>query len=57
MSLREGNQEFNAIGFGLGDKLDLLTNEVDIVFHLAENQFRGNKEIQLQILDILPSGK
>jgi single-stranded-DNA-specific exonuclease len=55
MSLSDGNQVFNAIGFGLGDKLGSITNKIDIVFHLSENQYRGTKEIQLQVLDIMPS--
>jgi single-stranded-DNA-specific exonuclease len=45
---------FGAIGFGLGNKLDLVSNKkpVDIVYHIDENEFNGNVSIQLRLKDL-----
>ena len=47
---------FNGIGFGLSDKLELLTtyDKVDVVFQLEENNFFGTPELQMMIKDIRP---
>jgi single-stranded-DNA-specific exonuclease len=43
-----------AIGFGLGDKLDLISGgrRFDAVFNLEENEWNGTKSIQLKVKDI-----
>ncbi|MCT4582458.1 MAG: single-stranded-DNA-specific exonuclease RecJ [Flavobacteriales bacterium] len=48
---------FNGIGFGLGEKLDLLTQQqpVDVVFQIDENNFFGTPELQMMIKDIRPT--
>jgi single-stranded-DNA-specific exonuclease len=45
---------FDAIGFGLGDKFPNLKNgdSVDIVFNLQEDEWNGNKKIQLKLIDL-----
>ncbi|MFA4817464.1 MAG: single-stranded-DNA-specific exonuclease RecJ [Parcubacteria group bacterium] len=45
---------FDAIGFGFGDKYPDLKNgdKVDIVFNLQEDEWNGNKKIQLKLVDL-----
>jgi len=45
---------FEAIGFGLGDKFPDLKNgdKIDIVFNLQEDEWNGNKKIQLKLVDL-----
>ena len=46
--------DFNAIGFGLGNKLDLVTNKnkFDAIFSLEENEWKDTVTLQLQLRDI-----
>lgn len=53
--LKQGNSEsFGAIGFGLGNKLDLVTNKnkFDAIFSLEENEWKDTVTLQLQLRDI-----
>ena len=43
---------YNAIGFGLGDKIDLIKNEFNIAYTLDENTWNGFTSIQLLLKDI-----
>ena len=45
---------FEAIGFGLGEKFAALKkgDMVDVTFNLREDEWNGNKKIQLRIVDI-----
>lgn len=43
---------YNAIGFGLGAKIDRIHNDFDIAFSLDENEWNGIKSIQLVLKDI-----
>lgn len=43
---------YNAIGFGLGDKIDSIHNEFDIVYSLDENTWNDYTSIQLVLKDI-----
>jgi single-stranded-DNA-specific exonuclease len=51
---QNGSPAFGGIGFGMGDKLDLVTNQqpFDIVYHIDENEFNGNVAIQLRLKDL-----
>lgn len=53
-SLRKGDRSFQGIGFGMADKFELLSNAkpIDIVFTLEENEWNGNKSLQLRVTDI-----
>ncbi len=55
--LRQKETVMNGIAFNMHEKFFLLTNqkEVDIVFNIDENEWQGNKNIQLKIIDIRPS--
>ncbi|MFN4314983.1 MAG: single-stranded-DNA-specific exonuclease RecJ [Chitinophagaceae bacterium] len=56
-SLRQGNFQFNGIGFGLADKFELLSEgrQVDVVFKLDVNEWNNEKNLQLRIVDIKPT--
>ena len=43
---------YNAIGFNLGNKLELINNDFDIAYVLDENEWNGVKSIQLLLKDI-----
>ena len=53
--VKQGNSEsFGAISFGLGNKLDLVTNKkkFDAIFSLEENEWKDTVTLQLQLRDI-----
>ena len=53
--VKQGNSEsFGAIGFGLGNKLDLVANKnkFDAIFSLEENEWKDTVTLQLQFRDI-----
>ncbi len=43
---------YNAIGFGLGDKLSVTQNDFDIAYTLDENTWNGFTSVQLMLKDI-----
>lgn len=51
---QNGSSNFNAIGFGLGKKLDIVKNNhpFDAVYVVEENEWNGNVSLQLQLRDI-----
>lgn len=53
------NVVFDAIGFNLGEKLELLRNDnpIDIVFTIEENEWNGNVTLQLNLKDLKKSEK
>ncbi len=53
--VKQGNSEnFGAIGFGLGNKIELLNNPktFEAVYTIDENEFNGNITLQLRLKDI-----
>lgn len=53
--IKQGNSEsFGAIGFGLGNKLDLISHQkpFEAVYCLDENEFNGTVSLQLRLKDI-----
>lgn len=53
--VKQGNsQSFGAIGFGLGNKLNLVSNKnnFDAIFSLEENEWKDTVTLQLQLRDI-----
>lgn len=57
LSLRDGNQLIDAIGFNLGNLADeyLIGDKVDIVGMLEINEYNGTKKIQINLKDIMKS--
>ncbi len=53
-SVKQGNAAITGIGFGLADKFTLLQNgqPIDIVFKIGENEWNGEKSLQLKVIDI-----
>jgi single-stranded-DNA-specific exonuclease len=52
--LRQDNVIFSGIGFGMADKLPLLQMKkpVDVVFKIDENEWNGQKNLQLRVIDL-----
>lgn len=52
------NVTITGIGFGMAEKFSLLQMKqlVDIVFKIDENEWNGEKSLQLRVIDIKPSG-
>ena len=55
--LRQDGVIFSGIGFGMADKLPLLQMKkpLDVVFKIDENEWNGQKSLQLRIIDLRPS--
>ncbi len=55
--LKQNNVTLTGIGFCLADKLPLLQKDqpLDILFTLDENEWNGQKTIQLKMIDLRPS--
>ena len=52
--LRQDSVIFSGIGFGMADKLPLLQMKkpVDVVFKIDENEWNGQKNLQLRVIDL-----
>ena len=57
--LRQKETILNGIAFNMHEKFALLSSqkEVDIVFSIDENEWNGNKNLQLKVIDMRPSEK
>ena len=54
LSLMQDGHRMSAIGFRMADRLqdmDITRAPIDVVFHLQENHYRGNVELQLKLID------
>ncbi|MFA6974054.1 MAG: single-stranded-DNA-specific exonuclease RecJ [Parcubacteria group bacterium] len=53
-SMRGGPKMFDAIGFSFGDKFPELKkgDKIEIVFNLQEDEWNGNKKIQIRLIDL-----
>lgn len=56
ISLVQDTRFFDAIGFRLGDRYDSLDDNVDVLFRLERNVFRGSESLQLNVLDVRNEG-
>ena len=57
--LRQKETILNGIAFNMHEKFHLLSNqkEVDVVFSIDENEWNGNRSLQLKVIDIRTSEK
>ncbi len=55
MVISDGIYSFDAIGFGMGDQMDLLPPKFDALFNFQLNEFRGKTSFQLNLLDLRKS--
>jgi len=56
-SIRQDHVTLTGIGFGMAEKMPLLeTNKpFDVIFKIDENEWNGEKTLQLKIIDLKPS--
>jgi single-stranded-DNA-specific exonuclease len=56
-SLKQDGAILSGIGFGMADKMPLLAtnNPLDVLFKIDENEWNGEKTLQLKIIDLRPS--
>ena len=53
LKLKKGNMYFDGIGFGMGDKnLLKVGDKVNIVYTIDQNNWNGNKSLQLKLKDL-----
>lgn len=57
LSVTNNNSLLSGIGFNLGEKYNQLAGKqpVDVVFTLDENEWNGNKSLQMKVIDIRKS--
>jgi single-stranded-DNA-specific exonuclease len=48
----DNQKTYNAIGFNLGNKIEFVQNDFDIVYSLDENEWNGHKSVQLLLKDL-----
>ena len=55
--LKQNNVTLTGIGFNMADKFKLLESKkpLDIVFTIDENEWNGNKNLQLKMIDVRES--
>jgi len=54
-SLQQNNHVFSGIGFNLAHKFELLQQPVDVVCTLDMNEWNGEKNLQLKVIDVRSS--
>ena len=55
--VKQNGVTFTGIGFDLADKMQLLSSgqPVDLVYKLDENEWNGQKSLQLRVIDVKQS--
>ncbi len=56
-SLKQKGAVLTGIGFNMADKMPLLENNklIDIIYKIDENEWNGEKTLQLKVIDLKPS--
>lgn len=55
MKLKQGSTVWNGVAFGLGDYLAEVSSQLDIVYNLEVDRWRGKETPRLNILDFAPA--
>ena len=55
--VKQDNVILTGIGFNMADKMPLLLNSqpIDLLFKIDENEWNGEKNLQLKVIDVRPS--
>ena len=55
LSLKDGNETIDAIGFNLGELAEeyLIGDKVDVIGYLEINSFNGQEKVQINLKDIM----
>ncbi len=56
ITLVQDNRFFDAIAFRQGDRYESLEDNVDVLFRLERNVFRGSESLQLNVVDVRNEG-
>jgi single-stranded-DNA-specific exonuclease len=51
-SLRQNETIISGIGFNMAEKFSLLGKPIDIVYTLDENEWNGEKSLQMKVIDV-----
>jgi single-stranded-DNA-specific exonuclease len=57
LKLEQDNVVWDAVAFGLGNRLSEVYSAIDIVYNLELHQWRGQERLRLNILDLIPVGQ
>lgn len=53
---QNGSGTMNGIGFGMSKHIDIITSRLsDVCYHLEENEWNGEKKIEMRLIDAKPS--
>ncbi len=55
LNLEQDNMVWDAVAFGLGNRLSETHSAIDMVYNLELDQWRGQERLRLNILDIAPT--
>jgi single-stranded-DNA-specific exonuclease len=56
-AVEQGNCRIDCIGFGMAERVVELTGEIDLLFRPALNTWRGQTNVQLQVVDFRPTAE
>jgi single-stranded-DNA-specific exonuclease len=55
LKLEQDTTTWDAVAFGLGNRLSEMHSAMDIVYNLELDQWRGQERLRLNILDLVPA--
>jgi single-stranded-DNA-specific exonuclease len=55
MRVKQGTMLFDAVGFGLGNYIDELSNSINVVYNLEMDHWNGQSKLRLNVLDFEPA--
>ena len=57
LKVSDGRLVFDAIGFGMGEWAERMPARVDLAFTLEENEWNGERRLELNVQDLRPAGR
>lgn len=55
--LQSDGARFNAVGFRMGARVELIPPVVDVAYTVAVNEWNGSRRLELRLRDLQPSGR